>query len=370
MPDVVGVERRMGSRSAAFVMTTVAAMLLAGCTASSDTPTDSGSSSPAERGVSERPWPTGSSPSPSLQAVPEATAPPSPTPAPHPVSLPALMQADYNGGDLRQGAVLNRTDAFTASSVTYRSGDLRVSGVLYVPDGDGPFPGVVLNHGYIDPDVYVTGQGLGIEADYLARSGFVVLHTDYRNHAGSDDDPDNDVRLRLGYTEDTINAVHALRSADVASLDPDRIGMLGRSMGGGVTMNALVVDPDIVDAAVIYASVSSDTVDNHIKWTRGERPELAAEIESAYGSPESNPEFWADVSPRTFADQVAVPVLVHHGTADQTCPVEWADATVDALSSAGADVTYLRYPGEGHAFSAAWAGSMADSVAFLRENLR
>jgi dipeptidyl aminopeptidase/acylaminoacyl peptidase len=364
----------MGRPVAALALTSAALLVLAGCSGSSDAIADPPSASPTETGVVDRPWPTAAPPSTATAPSPNAETPaatsPSPTPEPDPVSLPALMQTDYNGGDLQQGAVLNRTDAFTAYSVTYRSADLRISGVLYVPDGAGPFPGVVLNHGYIDPDVYVTGQGLGIEADYLARSGFVVLHTDYRNHAASDDDPDNDLRLRLGYTEDTINAVRALRSSGLESLDPARIGMLGRSMGGGVTLNALVVDPRVVDAAVIYASVSSNTVDNHEKWTRGGRPDLADAIEDAYGSPEENPEFWANVSPRTFVDRVRVPVLVHHGTADETCPIEWADATVEALRAVEADVTYLRYPGEGHAFSAAWAGSMAESVEFLRANLR
>jgi dipeptidyl aminopeptidase/acylaminoacyl peptidase len=104
-------------------------------------------------------------------------------------------------------------------------------------------------------------------------------------------------------------------------------------------------------------------------WTRGERPEVADEIESEYGSPEGNPQFWADVSPRTFVDRVEVPVLVHHGTADETCPIEWADATVAAMQGAGVDVTYLRYPGEGHAFSAAWADSMQASVEFFRKHL-
>ena len=194
------------------------------------------------------------------------------------MSLPALTGSGFDGRDLRLGQVLAVNDAFTKYAVTYRGSDLAISGVLYVPAGAGPFPGVVLNHGYIDPAAYVTGQGLQIEQDYLARSGFVVLHTDYRNHAGSDRDPENDVRLRLGYTQDTINAVLALRRSGLPELDPERIGMMGRSMGGGVTLNALVVQPDIVDAAVIYASVSSNTVDNHQKWTRGQRPDLAAEI--------------------------------------------------------------------------------------------
>jgi dipeptidyl aminopeptidase/acylaminoacyl peptidase len=279
------------------------------------------------------------------------------------------MDRDYDGRGLQLGQVLQANDAFTMYAASYRGGGLTVSGVLYLPTGAGPFPALVLNHGYIDPAVYTTGQGLQIEQDYLARSGFVVLHTDYRNHAGSDSDPSNDVRLRLGYTEDTINAVLALRSSGLPQVDPDRIGMLGRSMGGGVTLNALVVDPDLVKAAVIYASVSSNTVDNHQKWTRGGRPDLAARIESRYGSPEQNPRFWRNVSPRTFVDRVRVPVLVHHGTADTTCPIEWADATVAALQKAGADVTYRRYPGEGHAFSAAWAESMQTTVAFFREHL-
>ena len=55
--------------------------------------------------------------------------------------------------------------------------------MLLVPTGKGPFPGIVLNHGYIEPSIYVTGQGLAREQDWLARAGFVVLHTDYRGHA-------------------------------------------------------------------------------------------------------------------------------------------------------------------------------------------
>ena len=50
------------------------------------------------------------------------------------------------------------------------------------------------------------------EQDWLARAGYVVLHTDYRNHAGSSQDPRAERRLRLGYTTDLINAVNALRA--------------------------------------------------------------------------------------------------------------------------------------------------------------
>lgn len=344
------------------------AVVATGCSAA-DVPTSTPPTTPAPLTT---PTATPAATSAPSAAPPEVEAPAaSPTPSPtfSPVSLPALMEHDFDGRGLKVGQTLADTSAYTKSAVTYRGGGLRISGVLYVPKGRGPFPAVVLNHGYIDPAVYTTGQGLQIEQDYLARSGFVVLHTDYRNHASSDTDQRNDARLRLGYTEDTINAVLALRRSGLPSVDPDRIGMMGRSMGGGVTMNAIVVAPGLVDAAVIYASVSSATADNHNKWTVGERPELAARIERRFGSPQQAPRFWRQVSPRTYFDRVTEPVLVHHGTADETCPVAWADRTVAAMQRQGVEVTYERYPGEGHAFSAAWAPSMATTVEFFREHL-
>ena len=150
------------------------------------------------------------------EASPSATASstPSPTattlPVPGPVSLQALMAKKYDGRKLRVGRVLDRTGAYTRYFVTYRSGNLAISGIMNVPTGKGPFPALVLNHGYIDPAIYTNGRGLMREQDYLARRGYVVLHTDYRNHAQSDDDPTAELELRLGYTEDVINAVLAL----------------------------------------------------------------------------------------------------------------------------------------------------------------
>jgi uncharacterized protein len=177
--------------------------------------------------------------------------------------------------------------------------------------------------------------------------------------------------LRLGYTADVINAVRAIRRSDLPYLDKDRVGLLGRSMGGGVTYNALVVRPDLVDAAVVYAPVSSNTVDNFERWIRGEpdRRALSTAIMDRYGAPERDPKFWRGVSPRTYFDRVQAPILVHHGTADASCPIRWSRRTVAALERAGKDVRMFTYPGEPHAFIADWELSMRRSVRFLDRNL-
>ena len=299
-------------------------------------------------------------------ASPTASA----TPPPHPVSLQALMQREYDGHGLRLRRELVSTEAYRQHNVVYRSGKLRITGVLNVPRGSGPFPVVVLAHGHIDTDIYRNGQGMRRELDWLARRGYVTLHVDYRNHAGSDDDPEAETGLRLGYTEDVINAVHALRAWD-GPVDDERIALVGRSMGGGVIYNVLTVQPGLVDAAVVFAPVSSNVVDNFERWIRPNpgRESLARRILDRYGEPDDNPEFWRNVSPRTYFDRVTEPVLIHHGSSDESCPIRWTRRTAEALDNAGADVTLRVYDGEGHTFGPQWPLSMERTARFLRRQL-
>ena len=104
------------------------------------------------------------SPSPTPSPTPEPEPTPTLPPVHHPVSLPALMREDFRAGRIQQQRVVAETDAYTRSEVTYGSGDLTISGVLLRPQGRGPFPGIVLNHGYIDPSYLRDRSGSGARA--------------------------------------------------------------------------------------------------------------------------------------------------------------------------------------------------------------
>ena len=317
-------------------------------------PSDPAPSDPAP----SDPSPSDPSPKPDKQAAPLPRVG-------SPFSLPALMREKFRGSRIRQVRVQAQTDAYTRSEVTYRSGDLTVSGVLLRPRGRGPFPGIVLNHGYIEPSIYVTGQGLAREQDYLARHGFAVLHTDYRGHAASDPATPLERETRLGYTRDTINAVLALEKEPY--VDPDRMAMLGRSMGGGVTLNALVAQPGLVDAAVVYASVSSSFLDNLRHFTIPGRPEAAQALFDRFGTPQQEPAFYRQLSSRTYFDRITEPVLMHHGTNDESGPFPWALTTARLLKEAGVQRRLDVYPGEMHSFIPRWQDSIERTVRFIRE---
>jgi dipeptidyl aminopeptidase/acylaminoacyl peptidase len=353
----------MAARHRLAVPLVVLALAVTGCTASESSSTPRTSATRA--------------PDTTAQTTPSATGSPTSSPTTTPavanaVSLQALMAKRYDGRGLRVGRVLASTSSYTRHFVTYKSGKLTISGILNVPRGSGPFPVLVLAHGYIDPAIYTNGRGMMREQDYLARRGYVVLHTDYRNHAASDNDPNADMQLRLGYTEDVINAVLAVKKSPLPYLDGERVGLVGRSLGGGVLFNVLVAQPGLVDAAVAFAPVSSDAADNFDRWIRGDsqRRALARRIIAAHGSPEKNPQFWSNASSRPFFDRVTEPVLIHHGTADDTCPIRWSRTTLAALKDAGAEARMATYDGEGHAFGPQWPRSMRATVAFFKAHLR
>ncbi|WP_445258274.1 alpha/beta hydrolase family protein [Nocardioides aurantiacus] len=340
----------------------VAGLTLSAC-AGSEEPTASPSRSASSSPSASASGSASPSPSPSASATAEALPP-----VERRISLPALMREEFEGGPVRRVRRQAVTDAYERWEVTYPAGGTTVSGILLRPLGRGPFPAVVLNHGYIEPSVYVTGQGLAREQDYLARAGFVVLHTDYRGHAASDPAGDLERESRLGYTRDALHAVATLKQ--LPAVDPDRVAMLGRSMGGGVTLNALVAQPGAVRAAVVYASVSSAFTENLDQFTIPNRPESAQRLAAQFGTRREAPDFYAGLSSRTYFDRVTEPVLIHHGTSDDTCPPRWSRRTDRLLRDAGADSTLRLYRGEEHAFVPQWPQSMERTVRFLRRRLR
>lgn len=134
-------------------------------------------------------------------------------------------------------------------------------------------------------------------------------------------------------------------------------------------MNVLVTQPGLVDAAVLYASVSSRYLDNLRQFTLPNRPEAAQALYNRFGTPQAAPGFYRGLSPRNFFDRISEPVLLFHGTADESCPVPWARATYAAMSRDGVDARLVIYQGEQHAFVPRWQESIETTVRFLRRRM-
>ncbi len=276
-----------------------------------------------------------------------------------------------SGTGLTLEKVLADNASYTRYSVYYYSNKTKVSGIMNIPKGTGPFPLLILNHGYIDPKVYTQGRGLKREQDYLARQGFAVLHTDYRGHGPSDPNPDpTDIADgAIGYSMDSANAVLAVRAARLPNVDATKVGMLGHSMGGGVTMNVAVSRPDLVDAIVLYAPVNGDAWQNFLRW-RADSKDTARETLDALKTRPENEAGWDAISYATKLANVDDPIALFHGTADKDVPVAWSDGLHERLRSLGKTIDYTVYRGEGHEFGPQWNDFMSKTADFFRRELR
>jgi dipeptidyl aminopeptidase/acylaminoacyl peptidase len=291
--------------------------------------------------------------------------PPASALTPAEVSLDALANQKFNGSELKLIKKVAGANKYSKYQISYLSEKLTISGVLYIPNGKGPFPGLVLGHGYIDPKIYKNGQGMKREQNYFAANGFIVLHTDYRNHAFGSKDKLSNIKFRMDYSIDVANAAMALKNSDLKSLDKSKISYVGRSMGGGIGFNLAVSTKDIFSSYVLYAPTSANYPQNFNKWGR-DNPARLKPIKEFVGLPEDNPEFWKGVSPENYWDRATAPIMIHHGVEDKSCSISWARSAVKGLKSAQKEVVFFEYPGEGHNIYGGWNKSMSRTVNFLK----
>lgn len=292
---------------------------------------------------------------------------------------PEYLKIIRDGSDLTFQRVLSDNTVYTRYQISYTSEGLSISGIMNIPKWDGNYPLLILNHGYIDPAVYTLGRGLKREQDYFARNGFAVLHTDYRNHAFSDDDPSLDgldsILRSKKYWADAINAILAVQKAkqeevaELSSVDSNSVWMLGHSMGWWVTMYSLVAASDLIDAAVLYTPVHSNEYYNFQRWGKNRfNSQQLDELSQRYWNLDT-PESFASISPETYFDRLQAPVQMYFGTNDESCPIEWGYEIETAFNSAEKQLDFIVYDGEKHEFWPQWWNFMNSSREFFKSEL-
>ena len=122
--------------------------------------------------------------------VPTITFTPSPTPTIEEwitsFTIDGLRQHDYQSGEIHIRSTLDENDKYTSYLIDYPSDGLTITGVMQIPVGEGPFPVIVMNHGFFSRSVYSSGDGTDRASAYLAQHGYITLASDYRSWGDSD----------------------------------------------------------------------------------------------------------------------------------------------------------------------------------------
>lgn len=281
--------------------------------------------------------------------MPESTA----TAFPAPIleyeqySIDYLRTRSYGGGTLDVAEQLSVHEKYTTYSVRYLSDELYIYAVMNVPNGDAVYPVVISVHGYFTPEeYYILDTDFAIE-NKLAEEGYITIHPTMRNYPPSDS---GDNLFRVGDTIDILNLIAIVKSQSgfgiLEKADSDRIGLYGRSMGGGISLRVLTITKD-VKAAFLYSPTSGDESRN-TEFFHSYAPE-DGQFNGEINAPTNVLE---KISPQNYFSNITTPILLAHGTNDRIIPATWSEDTCNLLKEMGLQKRCIFYKAAGHTFYA------------------
>jgi dipeptidyl aminopeptidase/acylaminoacyl peptidase len=259
-------------------------------------------------------------------------------PAGEPNQLTQSLNRNINGKDLVDGQV-----------VRFASFDgVEIPGILYKPHAaskSNRAPALVWVHGGPGGQSRI---GYSALIQYLVNHGYVVFAINNRGSSGYGKTFFHLDDRKHGH-DDLDDCVASKRMLiDTGYVDPDRIGIIGRSYGGYMALAALTFRPDEFAAGVDLFGISNwyRTVQSIPPWWEAQRKAMEKEMGSF-----DNEEFFKAKSPLFHAENIVRPLMVLQGANDPRVLKAESDEIVEAVRANGVPAKYIVFDDEGHGFN-------------------
>ncbi len=243
---------------------------------------------------------------------------------------------------------LNESNMVAGEVKRFKSFDgLEIPGILYKPKqaGKEKVPALIMIHGGPGGQSRFGYSGV---TQHLVNHGYAVFKINNRGSSGYgktffhlDDKKHGDHDLK-----DVVFNKKYLQSIDW--IDAEKIGVMGGSYGGYLTMAAMAFTDEFKVGVNIFGVTNwVRTLKNIPSYWETARKSLYDEL----GDPETDEKRLTDISPVFFGHQVKNPVLVVQGANDPRVLQVESDEMVAAIRKVGTHVEYLLFDDEGHGFS-------------------
>jgi dipeptidyl aminopeptidase/acylaminoacyl peptidase len=243
------------------------------------------------------------------------------------------------------------------SKVTYRSsvGDMDIPAYLFQPlkkRGPKGHAAMVWVHGGVHGNWGITMWPFVKEA---VDRGYVVICPEYRGSTGYGERFHNEIDYGGYEVDDAVSAVAYLKT--LAHVDADRLGIMGWSHGGYITLFSVFRDQTPFKAAAAIVPVTNLVFRLSYKGP-GYQRDFATQ-KRIQGLPFEKPELYIERSPLYHVDKLKTPLLVHVATNDLDVNFVEDQQIVDALRSRKPDLAETKVyvdpapwgQSGGHAFS-------------------
>ncbi len=241
-------------------------------------------------------------------------------------------------------------DLVKAKVVRYKSFDgVEIPAIYYAPHqatAENPVPALVWVHGGPGGQ---SRQNFSSFIQYLVNHGYAILAVNNRGSSGygktfyqMDDLNHGDKDLK-----DCVEGKNWL--AQQAEIDSDKIGIIGGSYGGYMTMAALTYTPEEFDVGVNLFGVTNwmRTLKSIPPWWESFKDALYKELGDPYSADSVR---LKRISPLFHTDKVTKPLIVLQGAQDPRVLQAESDEIVAGVRKNGIPVEYVLFEDEGHGF--------------------
>ena len=218
---------------------------------------------------------------------------------------------------------------------------LKFYAYVFIPKGvkqSKKYPLLVFPHGGVHSNF--TSGSVHILREMLAQ-GYIVVAPDYRGSTGYGRSFYENIDYGGLENEDVMTARdYMVESYDI--VDPDRVGIIGWSHGGMITLMNILRYPD--KFACGYAGVPVSDVGYRLSY---QQPDYAKNFTVEYhigATPEEKPEEYARRSPVTYARQLVRPLRIVTCANDDDVSVTEVQRMIDSLSFHHRDFEYKVFP--------------------------
>lgn len=297
-------------------------------------------------------------------------------------SIENLSRAELVSASIEVGKLIKEYPKFSSYEFSFgfdptlsNGPKKKVTGLVNIPHGSGPYPLVVMFRGYVDQKQYVVGLGTQHAGEVFANNGYITIAPDFLGYGNSDSESSNIFESRF---QTYVTAATLLRSINTISkawpanelvkqFDGKNVFIWGHSNGGQVALTTLEIT-GVNYPTVLWAPVSKPFPFSILYYTdeSDDRGKLIRNELSKFEQDYDVEKF----SLTNYLDKIKAPIQINQGTQDDAVPLVWSVLLNKELKSASVSAELIKYSSADHNLTPGWDRAIENALTFFKNHLQ